>query len=132
MKGHDTSVDELRARLDEAEEMLRAIRHGEVEALVVEGPNGPQFYTLTSAEQPYRDLVEQMQEGAALLTVGGDILYCNRRFAELVELPLEQVLGTTIGRFTAASGRSMASLLRAGRGAGRGRLRTHSGATRDV
>ena len=126
------AADELRARLAEAEETLRAIRHGEVEAVIVEGPGGPQVFTLTSAEQPYRDLVEQMQEGAAILTVDGDILYCNRRFAELVGLPLEQAIGSAIDQFTADSGRSMASLLATGRGAGRGRLRTPGGATRDV
>jgi len=37
---------ELRARLEEAEETLRAIRSGEVEALVVETADGPQIFTL--------------------------------------------------------------------------------------
>jgi signal transduction histidine kinase/ActR/RegA family two-component response regulator len=126
------TLEELRTRLAEAEETLRAIRHGEVEAVVVEGPKGPQVYTLTTAEQPYRNLVELMQEGAVILTTGGDILYCNRRFAELVQLPLERVIGSGIDRFSTDADGSMASLLRTGRGAGRGRLRTSTGATRDV
>jgi PAS domain S-box-containing protein len=135
MNSHDIdarSVDELRVRLAEAEDTLHAIRHGEVEALVVEGPDGPQIYTLTSGEQPYRALVEQMQEGAALLTAGGDILYSNRRFAELVELPLEQVIGATIDRFVKEGDRSLASMVQKGRGAGRGQLRTNRGEVRDV
>ena len=37
---------ELRARLEEAEETLRAIRSGEVDALVVETADGPQIFTL--------------------------------------------------------------------------------------
>lgn len=37
---------ELRARLEDAEEMLRAIRPGEVEAPEVEGTAGPQLFTL--------------------------------------------------------------------------------------
>lgn len=37
---------ELRARLEEAEETLRAIRGGGVDALVVEGDAGPQLFTL--------------------------------------------------------------------------------------
>ena len=41
---------ELRARLEEAEETLRAIRSGEVDALVVESPTGPQVYSLQSAD----------------------------------------------------------------------------------
>ncbi|MGZ4995058.1 MAG: hypothetical protein ACXV79_12950, partial [Methylobacter sp.] len=36
----------LRARLDEAEETLRAIRNGEIDALVVETPAGSQVFTL--------------------------------------------------------------------------------------
>ena len=43
---------ELRARLDEAEETLRAIRAGEVDALVI----GEQVYSLKGAETPYRIL----------------------------------------------------------------------------
>ena len=61
-------TETLRARLAEAEEMLRAIRQGEIDALVVEGAGGNQVYTLHSAEEPYRNLVEQMQEGAVVLT----------------------------------------------------------------
>ena len=61
-------TDTLRARLAEAEEMLRAIRHGEIDALVVEGAGGSQVYTLHSADEPYRHLVEEMQEGAVVLT----------------------------------------------------------------
>ncbi len=37
---------DLRARLAEAEDTLRAIRAGDVDALVVEGDNGPQIFTL--------------------------------------------------------------------------------------
>jgi PAS domain S-box-containing protein len=43
-------ISELRARLEEAEEMLRAIRAGEVDALVVEGDAGPQLYTLQGVD----------------------------------------------------------------------------------
>ena len=60
-------LEELRMRLEEAEETLRAIRKGEVDALVVSGPQGDQVYTLKGAEQPYRVFVETMNEGAATL-----------------------------------------------------------------
>ena len=73
---HD-SPETLRARLADAEDMLRAIRKGEIDALVVEGDGGNQIYTLHSAEEPYRNLVEQMQEGAVVLTALGHILYSN-------------------------------------------------------
>ena len=89
-------TETLRAQLAEAEDMLRAIRRGEIDALVVEGAAGHQVYTLHNAEEPYRNLVEQMPEGAVVLTRRGDILYANARFAEL---------GST-GSFTRSTGRT--------------------------
>src|SRR6185295_18409739 len=86
----------LRARLAEAEDMLSAIRQGEIDALVVEGTSGNQVYTLHSAEEPYRNLVEQMQEGAVVFTDDGEILYANACFATLVGERLELVLGSRV------------------------------------
>jgi PAS domain S-box-containing protein len=88
--------EELRARLEEAEETLRAIRTGEVDALIVSGAAGDQIFTLTGADYPYRVLIEDMSEGALTLTVDGVILYANRRFAEMIKTPLEQVIGSNI------------------------------------
>jgi two-component system, sensor histidine kinase len=129
----EASVDELRARLAEAEETLRAIRAGEVDAVIVQGEIGEQIYTLRSADHPYRDLVEQMREGAAILTLPGDIVYCNRRFAELVNLPLEQVIGGSVDRFIAITDREPEETLSsAGPGTHRGRLIAGGGRTVDV
>jgi PAS domain S-box-containing protein len=83
----------LKARLAEAEETLRAIYQGEVDALVVNGPQGEQVFTLQGAERPYRLLIEAMHEGALTLTADGTVLYCNTRVAELAGRPLEQVMG---------------------------------------
>jgi len=52
-------IAELRAELAEAKDTLRAIRNGEVDALVVAGPEGNQIYTLKGAESTYRVLVER-------------------------------------------------------------------------
>lgn len=113
----------LRVRLAEAEEMLRAIQRGEIDALVVEGAGGNQVYTLHSAEEPYRNLVEQMQEGAVVLTSHGDILYANARFAALVGEPLQSVTGSQFGRFVHASDKDdVATLLGLDDGRGRCRL----------
>ena len=74
---HRDELDALRARLAETEEMLDAIREGAVDALVVHGPEGSRIYTLHSAEEPYRTLVEQMHEGAVVLSRDGGVLYAN-------------------------------------------------------
>ena len=116
-------TETLRARLADAEDMLRAIRQGEIDALVVEGNRGSQVYTLHSAEEPYRNLVEQMQEGAVALTRRGDILYANARFAAMVGEPLESVVGSRVERFVNQSDREeFANLLDAGSGRRRSRL----------
>ncbi|HKQ64410.1 MAG TPA: ATP-binding protein [Methylomirabilota bacterium] len=116
-------VKKLQQELEEAQETLRAIRQGEVDALVVEGPVGAQLFTLKSAEHPYRMLVEQMQEGAVTLTPAGDVVYCNRRFAELVGVGPEAVVGGPIARFVAPADRTaLEAALRAGRGRHEGHL----------
>jgi len=97
-------VEELRQRLMEAEGNLYAIYHGEIDALLLADERGERrVFTLRSADAPYRALVERMQEGAATLSVTGDIVYCNQRFADLVGVPLEQVFGTSIGRYLPAN-----------------------------
>ncbi|HTB86446.1 MAG TPA: ATP-binding protein [Steroidobacteraceae bacterium] len=94
----------LRDKLREAEETLEAIRNGDVDAVVVSGIDDvPRVYTLETADQTYRLLVEEMQEGALTLTRRGDILYCNRRLAELVETEPERVIGGSLARFIAAA-----------------------------
>ena len=126
-------IAELNARLEEAEETLRAVRAGEVDAFIVQGPAGEQVFTLRSAEQPYRTLVEEMQEGAAILTVAGDIVYCNRQFSTLVAIPLEDVMGRPLDHFLANSDRpAFATLRKAGWGKCRARLSAANGRTIDV
>ena len=95
----DAEVADLRQRLADAEETLRAIYQGEVDALVVRGPQGPQIFTLRDAQEPYRILVERMHEGALTLSTAGLILYSNRHFATLVERPLEQIVGRPLAEF---------------------------------
>ena len=108
----------LRTRLEEAEEALRAIRSGEVDALVLPGPNGAEeVYTLKSADHAFRVLVEEMQEGAAVLSEDGSVLYANRRFAEMLNTPLEEVVGRPLGDFLVVEDQvAVQSLLRQARG----------------
>jgi signal transduction histidine kinase/CheY-like chemotaxis protein len=96
---HLLEIEDLRARLAEAEETLRAIRCGEVDALLIGDGSGDRVYTLHGADAPYRALVEQMQEGAVTLSDAGDVMYCNRCFSELVDMPLQQIIGTSIAQF---------------------------------
>lgn len=94
-------VEDLRVRLEEAEEGIEAIRSGGVDALVVMGDEGEQIYTLSGAERTYRILVEAMNEGALVLSSEGDIIYCNRTFAAMLGTPIYETLGHSIYEFVA-------------------------------
>jgi two-component system, NarL family, sensor kinase len=95
-------VVRLRARLAVADETLRAIRDGEVDAVVVSGATGPQVYTLHGADQAYRILIESMNEGALTLTQDMMVLYANQGFASMVKSPLSTIMGRSLGRFMSA------------------------------
>ncbi|MFL5446830.1 MAG: PAS domain-containing protein [Myxococcales bacterium] len=86
----------LRKRLDEAEQTLEAIRLGKVDAIVVGGPSGDRVFTLAGADHDYRVLMDEMSEGVATLGNGGLVSYCNARFATIVGLPAERIVGSTI------------------------------------
>src|SRR6185436_16005335 len=95
------AMKELRQRLQEAEDTIDAIRKGHIEALVVSAPEGEQVFTLRSADQPYRLMVEQMREGALTLSADGTILYCNERFAQLVATGAERITARSLADFVA-------------------------------
>lgn len=97
---------ELRARLAEAEETLRAIRSGEVDAVMVAGKHGPQVFTLQGAEHAYRVLIESMNEGALTVAADKTILFVNQCFARMVKYPLEQMIGGSFRRFLSPQDRA--------------------------
>lgn len=102
---------QLHARLQELEETVRAIRSGEVDAVVMSGPDGEQVYTLRGALEPYRVMVETMSESALTLAHNGTILYCNGRFAELVKTPQEQIVGLPLNNWVAAQDREKSDVM---------------------
>jgi len=92
--------------IEEAEQTLRAIQHGAVDAFVVEEPDGHRVYTLEGADLPYSTLVERMQQGAAILDASGCIVYCNLSLAGLLDLPREDVIGRYLQEFVDSGDRS--------------------------
>jgi PAS domain S-box-containing protein len=81
------------------EEALNAIRTEKWMRSWFLAGKGEQVYSVSSAETPYRTFIEEMSEGAVTLTKEGTILYCNQRFAEIVQSPYEKVIGSSIKRF---------------------------------
>jgi PAS domain S-box-containing protein len=111
----NAELETLRARLEDAEETLRAIRHGEADAVVVNGPIGPRVYTLVTADQTYRTLVEQMHDAALIVSDASTILYCNTRLGALLSHPAASLAGQWFPALAVAEDRRlMAELLARG------------------
>lgn len=62
--------ERLKSRVEEFDDVLRAIGCGEVDALVVTGPKGEQVFALEEKDNAYRVLIEAMNDGA--VTLAGD------------------------------------------------------------
>jgi len=86
-------IDGLRARLDEAEETLRAIREGEADAIIVSGSQGDRVFSLTETENLHRLMVETMNEAGLAISPEGLLLYCNERAAALLQQSRSALLG---------------------------------------
>src|SRR5580658_281767 len=110
----------LLARLKTAEDTLRAIQSGEVDALMVSGHRGEQVVSLKGGEPAYRMLVEAMSEGAATLSRDGAVLYCNGRFAELIGRPPAKIVGITVQLLVAERDRFEALLAEAQKAVAKG------------
>lgn len=97
LEGLQRENQELRARLTEAEDALRAIRSGDVEALVIETPSGPQVFSLPSAEASLNQLHSAMLNGVtdALIAADSDgrVIYLNPAAERLCETTSTAALG---------------------------------------
>ena len=111
--------EELHSRLREAQETIEAIRSGGVDALVVQMPDGNRVFTLQNADHPYRLFVEEMQQGAVTLSVTGTLLFCNKRFAEIVGTSDRSLLGASFQEFVVPSSRPVFDALVARTASGR-------------
>ena len=94
---------DAQVRLAEAEDMLRAIGAGEVDAFVLsDGKTGRRVFTLETADRPYRMFVEHMRDGAITISSTGLILFANRRLGELLSCTRDSIVGAPLTRFLPA------------------------------
>ena len=98
-------IGDLKIRPDEAEEILRSIRSGKVNSIVVSTAEGELVYTLKGANYPYLTIVENINEGAVILLPDGTIAYANQRFADMLGLTLEKIIGSFFHCFIHESGK---------------------------
>jgi diguanylate cyclase (GGDEF)-like protein len=94
-----TNADAL-VRMYEAEDTLRAIGAGEIDAFVVrDDADRERVFTLSTADRPYRTFVENMRDGAATLSSNGLVLFANRRLANLLACSRETIVGSPLEQF---------------------------------
>ncbi len=101
-------VEHLQHQVDDLQAALQAITSGDVDALVLEssGTNPGEtarVYTRTTADRPYRVIVEQMGEGAATISGAGLVLYANQRLAELTGRERMSMLGMQLSNLVVAA-----------------------------
>ncbi|MBW9117326.1 PAS domain-containing protein [Rhizobium cauense] len=90
---NDLTQIELKQRLEEAEEVIRAIRAGEVDALVIgDQAIGEEIFTLEGGIESYRSFMEAMNVGAAAFDTKANLLYANQALCELVGSSPEAIL----------------------------------------
>jgi len=92
-------IAELSARLEEAEQIIRAIREGEVDAVIVTGSGGDRVFSLSEEENLYRLMIETMNEAGLAVTSDGVMIFCNNRACAILGHPREQLIGRDLGQF---------------------------------
>ncbi len=98
-KRHLQEIVRLKSQVQALQQTLEAIRNGDEDALMVSGKEKDQTFTLPGGTLPYRVFVETMNEGAVMVAADGTIVYSNRRFADMVGMPLDKVIGSSFLQF---------------------------------
>ena len=106
----------LRESLREAQEICLAIRHGEVDAVVVgQSDEQKRVLLMSGAYTRYRQIVEDMQQGAVTISGSGDILFTNHSFASMLGHSPIDLFRTPLERWIAPADRRHAEPLKSGR-----------------
>ncbi len=84
-----SALEEVQLRLTEPEEIIRAIRQGEIDALVVQEKGQEEIYSLQHYDSVYRSMVEKcFPFGVWLAEPDGRLLYVSPPFLDLVHTSL--------------------------------------------
>lgn len=109
----EQEIAALRERLQEAEDVRRAITYGEVDAFVVgQREDDKRVLLLAGSYSRYRQLIDEMEHGTVTVGTEGDILFANRRFAAIVGAALGELYRSALADFVHPEDRaSLAALL---------------------
>jgi PAS domain S-box-containing protein len=108
----ENQIESLRQQLQEAEELRHAISHGQVDAFVVGATDdSKRVLMLSGAYARYRQLVEEMQQGAVTVSRSGEIMFANQAFAAMLELAPVDIFRVPLARYLAAADAGEAAML---------------------
>jgi PAS domain S-box-containing protein len=108
----ERQIESLREQLRDAEELHHAISRGEVDAFVIGATDDTKrVLMLSGAYARYRQLVEDMQQGAVTLSRSGEIMFANQSFAALVELAPIDLFRVPLHRYVAQTDRDKLGML---------------------
>jgi PAS domain S-box-containing protein len=108
----ENQIESLRQQLEEAEELRHAISHGHVDAFVVgTTDDSKRVLMLSGAYARYRQLVEEMQQGAVTVSRSGEIMFANQAFAAMLGLAPVDIFRVPLTRYLAPSDTGEATIL---------------------
>jgi PAS domain S-box-containing protein len=132
----ERQIESLRQQLQDAEELRHAISHGQVDAFVVgASDDSKRVLMLSGAYARYRQLVEDMQQGAVTVSQSGEIMFANHAFAAMLGLAPIDLFRVPLTRYLAPSDAANAGTLlqpRAGKAEIKATLQGASGKPRSV
>jgi PAS domain S-box-containing protein len=103
----EREIESLRQQLREAEDLQHAISRGQVDAFVVgQSDDTRRVLMLSGAYARYRQLVEDMQQGAVTVSRGGEIMFTNHAFGDLVGLRPIDLFRTPLQQHVAPADRA--------------------------
>ena len=86
-------IRHLEDRLSESEQLIEAIRLGEIDAFAINSNDNTEVYTLQSGDYAYRMLIEEFGEGAVNVSEDRLIVYSNQGMGDILKMPYEKIVG---------------------------------------
>ncbi len=97
-------IRELEHQLMEAGSLVEAIRDGSIDAFILNKEGRSDIYALENIDYTYRILIEKFREGAISISEDGLILYCNDYFAQLLNIPINKLIGSYFNSYVYSVG----------------------------
>ncbi|NNF18787.1 MAG: PAS domain-containing protein [Flavobacteriaceae bacterium] len=94
-------IQELEIRLEESNQLVNAIKSGEVDAFAINNKTNEEseIFTLQSGDHAFRVLVEEIGEGALNVTEDGIISFANPHLLKVFNLSRDKIVGNSLFEF---------------------------------